>query len=49
MDYGVSFGIIEMLLVSILCLGFGFQQLWSLRRDKLRLEREQRDAVNGDK
>ncbi len=33
------FGLIELLLVGAACLGFGFQQLWSLRRDRLRRER----------
>jgi hypothetical protein len=28
--------IIEMAMVVVLCLGFGFQQLWSLRQDKKR-------------
>jgi hypothetical protein len=35
---GQTLVILEMTLTAALCLGFGFQQLWSLRRDKRRAE-----------
>ena len=35
---GKTLILIELALVVILCLGFGFQQLWSLRRERRRGE-----------
>lgn len=33
---GKTLILIELALVAFLCLGFGFQQLWSLRRERQR-------------
>ncbi len=46
---GETLIIIEMTMTAVLCLGFGFQQLWSLRQDKKRsLNARQRSAENGE-
>jgi hypothetical protein len=37
---GKTLVILEMSLTALLCLGFGFQQLWSLRRENRRAAEE---------
>jgi hypothetical protein len=41
---GKTLVIIEMTMTALLCLGFGFQQLWSLRRENRRAAEEKARA-----
>lgn len=42
---GKTLVILEMSLTALLCLGFGFQQLWSLRRENRRAAEEKARAA----
>jgi hypothetical protein len=48
---GSTLVILEMSLTALLCLGFGFQQLWSLRRANRRAaeEKAQKEAADPQK
>jgi hypothetical protein len=46
---GETLVVIEMTLTAVLCLGFGFYQLWSLNKDKKKALLEKQQALQENK